>query len=171
MRLFKSILEKEFETLYKGNYSRLIYCAYEILMDEEEAKDVVNSVFSELWKNYSSFRKDNTVSFLFTSVRHRCIDIIRHRNIVYEYEQKYLRETEEGEEEKSSLYSEENIRRMEEALDSFTPQTQAIFRKCYFENKKYQEVAQELGISSSAVHKHIVQGFAKFRRIFLEGKE
>lgn len=53
-----------------------------------------------------------------------------------------------------------------DTLEELTPRTQQIVRLCYVERKKYREVAMELGISESAVKKHIMQALSYMRQKF-----
>ena len=48
-------------------------------------------------------------------------------------------------------------------LSEFTPQTARILELCYFQKKTYNEAAEELHISASAVKKHIVGALKAFR--------
>ncbi len=54
----------------------------------------------------------------------------------------------------------EMIRRLMEHL---TPRTRDVLERHYLQGKKYSEVAMELGISESAVKKHIMQALKLFR--------
>lgn len=49
-------LQNEFGELYKSNYARLFYCAFDIVNDEEWAKDIVSDVFSRAWMDYERLR-------------------------------------------------------------------------------------------------------------------
>lgn len=44
--------------------------------------------------------------------------------------------------------------------------TKGIFIQCYFQNKKYAEVAQEYHISSSGIKKHVMKVLRLIRREF-----
>jgi RNA polymerase sigma-70 factor (ECF subfamily) len=50
-----------------------------------------------------------------------------------------------------------------------TPQTCRIIRMHYEEEQSYKEISDKLGISLSAVNKHIVQGLRKLRSTFKHG--
>ena len=56
----------------------------------------------------------------------------------------------------SDLY-EERMTRIERIIAELGEPTKGIFTRCYFQNKKYDEVAQEYHISSSGVKKHIMK--------------
>jgi RNA polymerase sigma-70 factor (ECF subfamily) len=50
--------------------------------------------------------------------------------------------------------------------ERLTPQTSRIIKMHYNEEKSYKEISNSLGISLSAVNKHIVQGLRKLRSTF-----
>ena len=130
---------KEFEELYTGNYSRLYYYAYQFLNDAEVSRDVVNDAFEYVWKNYENFRKMNVVAILFQSVRNKSIDTFRHNKVEENYVTLYSRmfsEEDVGVDEEN-----EKMERIYKVLDSLSPQTRHIMEECYFNRKKYAEVA------------------------------
>lgn len=59
--------------------------------------------------------------------------------------------------------TEAKIEKMRQLIGTLTPQTRTILEACYFKGKKYADVAEELGISTSAVKKHIVQALKILR--------
>ena len=61
---------------------------------------------------------------------------------------------------------EERIRRIEALIEQLTDPTKSILKECYYENKKYQEVAEKWGISNSGVKKHIMKALKRLREEF-----
>ena len=60
----------------------------------------------------------------------------------------------------------EKIERIYKVLDNLTPQTRHIMEECYFNRKKYAEVAEMLNISPSAVKKHVMKALRLLREEF-----
>ena len=56
--------------------------------------------------------------------------------------------------------------RIHKAISTLTAHTRLILEECYVRRKKYQEVADELNISVSAVRKHIVKALSVLRKEF-----
>ncbi len=159
--------ETEFEDLFKKNYSRLFYCALDWVEDSEAAKDIVSELFSEVWNQYERLRNEKIEAYLYRSVRNRSINYLKHKAVVIQHQQSFLSMKEEFIDEDAAAH-EENLQLIDSTLEQFTPQTRFIFEQCYFKGKKYQEVADLMGISSSAVHKHMNKAFAIFRKAFAE---
>ena len=70
-------LTRQFEELFKKNYSKLYYVALDWVENEESAKDLVNDLFAELWKQYERLQDENVEGYLFQSLRNRCINYLK----------------------------------------------------------------------------------------------
>jgi DNA-directed RNA polymerase specialized sigma24 family protein len=75
-----------FETIYydlfKQHYSALLFYAAR-LVGEDDAEDIVQDVFVELWNNKSKIDFDDHIkSFLYRSVYTRSINFLKHKSVV-----------------------------------------------------------------------------------------
>ena len=136
--------------------------AYILLGDEDEAKDAVQDVFARLWDGTTLLREESQRTFLLTCVRNRCLNIIAQRQSKQEA---MLLLTSEAID--SGKHDEELIEAVNRYVDErLTPQTSRIIKMHYNEDQSYKDISSELGISLSAVNKHIVQGLRKLRSTF-----
>lgn len=79
----------EFENIYVAHYSRMKRFAQEYVIREEDAENIVQDVFLDLWEqNLLLLTHTNLFAYLFTSVKNRCIDFLRHKTIVQNTAQK-----------------------------------------------------------------------------------
>ena len=77
--------------IYREHWQKLYIHAYNLLNDEESAKDVVNDVFcSVLESNERLTTEEDLLPLFFVMVRNRCIDQIRHQNVVHKNAERYL---------------------------------------------------------------------------------
>ena len=151
-----------FERLYKENYARLYYYAFRFLTDEEACKDVVNDVFEKAWRQFDELKTETALAYLYAQVRNRCIDRLRHQEVEEQYAELYRALSEDVFEIRADE-REERLARIEKTIASLTDPTKTILKECYYENKKYQEVADEFGISVSGVKKHIMKALRLLR--------
>ena len=102
-----------------------------------------------------------------TAVKNVCLDYIRKQNIRNRYVLASVQAVgkQSFNPEEVDLH-EEKIQTIMRSLDELTPRTQQIVTMCYVQRKKYREVAEELGISESAVKKHIMQALSYMRQKF-----
>lgn len=155
----------QFEQLYKENYARLYYYSFRFITDEELCKDIVNDVFEKAWQNFEDLRPETTTAYLYTQTRNRCIDYLRHRQVEEQYADFYQIVTEED----TDIVPEEmeeRMQRIEKIIEELTDPTKTILKECYFNHKKYQEVAEEFGISINGVKKHIMKALRLLREEF-----
>src|SRR5690554_2218900 len=73
----------DFEDMYISYYSRMKRFAQEYVILEEDAENIVQDVVLELWEqNLNLLSHTNLFAFLFTSVKNKCIDFLRHKTVV-----------------------------------------------------------------------------------------
>lgn len=151
---------KEFELLYRKNYTRMFHFSLAIVGDEEHARDIVGEVFTKIWDDYDLLNHGNITTLLMTSVRNRSIDYLR-------AEKRHNSNTENI---INALYAdhtfeerEQKIIRIEQEIQKLPQLTRDILVRCYYQHKKYAEVAEELNITHRMVKRHIMNALSKLR--------
>ena len=156
-----------FERLFRDNYGKAYYLALRILHDDEASKDVVADAFELVWRRLQDCEVDKLSSYLLTAVKNVCLDYIRKQNIRNRYVQASVQAVDKQSFDPNEVdLHEEKIQSIMRSLDELTPRTQQIVNMCYVQRKKYREVAEKLGISESAVKKHIMQALSYMRQKF-----
>jgi len=133
---------KTFERFFKENYSLYYFTAYHLLGDEELSRDMVGESVELLWRNCRDGSVAEWRSFLYTTLRNKCIDYLRHQEVRKKYVAFYLAMTPEEVEENDE--EEERMEVLIHRLDALPPLPRRVLDMCYFERKRYQEVAVEL---------------------------
>lgn len=159
--------KSSFERLFRDNYGKAFYLALRILHDDEASKDVVADAFELVWRRLQDGEVDKLSSYLLTAVKNVCLDYIRKQNIRNRYVQASILAVGKLSFNPDEVdLHEEKIQSIMSSLDELTPRTQQIVTMCYVQRKTYREVAEELGISESAVKKHIMQALSYMRQKF-----
>lgn len=144
--------EKQMEQLFRANYERMYRLAFALLHDNEEARDV----FSKLWEH--DVKEETASSYLMQSVKNACLNLIAQKKRDERLQQLLPLEVEQD------AQLEERWQATVHCIDhDLTPQTASVIRLCFGEQMSYKETAEELGISISAVNKHIVKGLRTLR--------
>lgn len=151
----------EFEEIYISHYSRMKYFAQEYVLSAEEAENIVQDVFMELWENNALISSHtNLFSFLFTSVRNRCIDFLRRSTVAQKVKEKIQDEhtlllemkLQSLEYLDDKIFSNNDIEAViENAINSLPDRCREIFVLNKIEGKKQKQIAIELGISIHTV--------------------
>lgn len=157
--------EQQMEQLFHDHYERMYRLAFALLHDNDVAKDVVSDVFSRLWDKQLIPDK----AYLMRSVKNACINIMAKKK--RDERLKLLLPLSEEKLTKEEPYRlEERWQAAVDCIDNdLTNQTASVIRLCYREGMSYKDTAEELGISISAVNKHIVKGLRTLREK-LKGK-
>ena len=163
--------EKQFEEIFRSEYGRMYRAAHILLGDEDEAKDAVQDVFARLWDKTVPLREESLRAFLLTCVRNRCLNIIARKQKQLETVTRLAIDDSTEEAEAWQTKSDDEVTAMVQSYidERLTPQTGRVIRMHYDEDNSYKEISQKLGISISAVNKHIVLGMKKLRQQFKGG--
>ncbi len=156
----------QIESLFKTHYTQMYHLALTMLFDESESKDVVSDVFASLLSSKVIIRENNTKAFLLASVRHRCLNVLQHKQVQERFARLLTEDT-------YTLVSDNTVEeqmQMEELMryvrDNLSPLEQNIFRLRYIKEMTCQEVAESLNVSRQTVHTHLKQSVEKIRTYF-----
>ena len=156
----------QIESLFKTHYTQMYHLALTLLFDEAESKDVVSEVFASLLSGSTIVKADNAKAFLLASVRHRCLNVLKHKQV----HERFARLLTEGTDTPVSDTLVEEQMRMEELMryvrDNLSPMEQNVFRLRYLREMSCQEVAEALNVSRQTVHAHLKQTVEKIRKYF-----
>ena len=149
-----------FEMLYNEQYKSLCHFAQRFVYDLDTAREIVQDVFVRIWEKRNSLPVDISLkSYLYTSVRNKCLDYLKHLNVEYEYEKMRVREVQESGNSSSNaidhpldgLITEELENAIKDAIENLPDKCKGIFEMSRYKGLKYREIAEELNISVKTV--------------------
>ena len=154
LRAFQAGNETAFERVFRMYYKPLRMQAYLILNNEQDAEDQVQQLFLDIW-NRQLFRNvhESLKAYLHTAIRNRCFNCLArasHMNKALEQyaESMTVSATEE--------YDEPVLRHyFQAALNELPRQRSRAFHLVYVEDKKYNQAAEEMGISINSLKSHL----------------
>jgi len=138
-----------FEELFRSYFTPLMLFARKILVDEDDAREVVHKVFIALWEKRDKLDLNTSLkSYLFTSVHNRSLNLLRDRKKFSDEELPEVAGNWDVSTQIEAMELEEKIR---ETIQSLPDKCRQIFELNRFEGLKYSEIAQELNISVKTV--------------------
>lgn len=145
--------KKSFEALFRKHFRGLTYFALEYVKDGDIAREIVQDVFAGLWEKRNSIRLDRSpAAYLGTSVKNRSLNYLRdHKKFDQEILEMEGLDASYHYREHDHLVTEELRERIEKATSELPEKCREVFLKNRVEQKKYQEIADELGISLKTV--------------------
>ena len=157
--------QRKLEKLFKQHYRQMYRLATILLHDDAESKDVVHDIFARLLDDHRDLQEDTAESYLLTSVRNRCLNVIRSRQIQERVERLYLLDldptiipTERLEEELKTLHK--GIGQLE------PPVCRDIILQHFRDGITFKEIARRLGVSETTVYKHLRRALSQLRTHF-----
>jgi RNA polymerase sigma-70 factor (family 1) len=149
--------ERVFETVFKKHYQTLCNYACGILKDMDDAEEVVQSIFLKFWEQRAEIEINVSLkSYLYRAVHNTCLNRLKHLKIQETYRQyvgDYLENTHDSA--TDILDKVELESRIADALEKLPEQCRLIFKMSRFEELKYQEIADRLGLSIKTVENQI----------------
>jgi len=154
--------QRKLQKLFKQHYRQMYRLATILLHDDAESKDVVHDIFAQLLDDHRDLREETAQSYLLTSVRNRCLNVIRSRQIQERVEHLYLLDldtnitpTERLEEELETLYK---------GIDQLEPPVcRDIIMQHFRDGITFKEIANRLGVSETTVYKHLRRALNQLR--------
>ena len=153
--------KQRFERLFKDSYPQMYRMAFSMVEDADDAKDAVSQVFTQMWKGRPNVSEESLSGYLLAATRNQCLHILRQRQLQQQMEEELRQTAEERLRVGASAGLSSNQER--EELLCELQQVRRVLQLHYEEEMTYQETATVLGISPSAVNKHITRSLAKIR--------
>ena len=131
----------------------------------EDAEDLTQEVFMRLSRRFSHLHWGNPDGLVFTVAANALVDheraqrARRHGRHV-EVDPALAADEPTAE---AALDGRQRLRRLVAALDDLHPNARSVFLLCRFENMTQAEAAKRLGLSVSAVEKHMMNALARLR--------
>ena len=151
-----------FSEMYLTYYSKLVRFAREFVILEEDAENITQDVFTDLWERRDSMdHVENMNAYLFRLVKNRCLDHLKHKI----FEQKYVEVMQTSFEIELNLKLQSLDRfdgsdmsvgndteiLVRAAINSLPKRCRDIFLLSRMEGLKYKEISERLGISVNTV--------------------
>lgn len=159
--------ELAFELLFRKYYPRLCGFANKFIGNQQEAEEIIQEVFLNIWKKREYLKLDNEIRpYLYKSVQNLCFNFIEHQKVIESYysviDLVYQNQSEDFNTYESVLYTELQ-KKVDQAMNGLPEQCLKIFRMSREEGLKYQEIAMELGISVKTVETQISRALTKLK--------
>ena len=123
--------------------------AYYYLKNEEDALDVVHDVFLRYYSNPHTIELESPRNFLIVSAKNRALDVIKARKYKDNYIQHNIYMKSDIQEAPKNLENKDIMKKINSILEVMRPLYSRAFKLRYFEDMKFEEVADTLGISVS----------------------
>jgi RNA polymerase sigma-70 factor (family 1) len=154
-----------FDVLYKRYSRRIFKFAYSILKSEEDAKNILQDAFLNLWKNRLQVEKNASVRYyIFTITYNSSISVIRKKARESEFID-HLKSIQEINQQNINLELEyrELTEKLNDIVEHLPQRQKEVYLLHKEEGLKYQEIADKLNISVNTVENHMARALKTIR--------
>ena len=154
--------KQKLETLFRHYYRQMYRLATMLLHDDAESKDIVHDVFAQLLASSAELHEDTAAAFLLTSVRNRCLNVIRDRKIQERVQRLYLLDLDTTII-PTDLFCEETKALTEGFILLAPPVCREVVELHFRDGLTFREIALRLGVSETTVYKHLRHALQQLR--------
>lgn len=168
---FKEGDETAFEKIFKDDYNRVVGFCQQFIGDKDKAKSLAQEAFLKLWLNRGKVETVNGIrSFLYTSAKTDCLNYLRHKKVINNYEDHQLQLKEgqiNGEILESFDFNQLEFAELEtlinQSISELPEKCRQVFSMSRLEGKKNSEIASELDISVKSVEANVTRALKVLR--------
>lgn len=154
MQQFRAGSEDAFTTVYRRLYQRVYWFARKFVAEKEDARDLTAETFVQLWQHNNTFPTlDAVAAFLYITVRNKCYNLLKHRQMKAGRREELLRLLNEREQDD---FFEEQVQlqlvsRIYKEVNKLAPRMKEVFLLSYRDGLKPAEIAERLQIKVQTV--------------------
>jgi RNA polymerase sigma-70 factor, ECF subfamily len=146
--------ESAFEKVFKDNFKKLQSYAITIVGDESVAEEMVQNVFFKLWDRSEKINIQSSIAaYLYRAVYNESCNYLKHQKVkqgFLNYSKHAMSDISTEKASKKVLVTELE-HRIKNALNDLPEQCRTVFQLSRFEELKYQQIADTLGVSIKTV--------------------
>ncbi|MGM1430218.1 RNA polymerase sigma factor [Sphingobacterium lactis] len=150
----ESTREEAFRLLLKKYQQKIYWHVRRMVIDHDDADDVVQDIFIKVWRNLEKFREDSQLyTWLYRIATNECITFLN----------KKKQKQSVSLDDESSAYLSDSLAdgayfngdkaqmKLQQALLTLPDKQRLVFNMKYFEDMKYEEISNVLGTSVGAL--------------------
>lgn len=171
--LWKNGDESAFNHLFKLHFQKLLRFSSRYILDPELAKEMAMDVMFKAWQKKDELAHDrpSLEPFLFHLLKAAIIDQFRKKSLSVLPIDEMLREPASNERADDLICYRELSNLYQQSLNSLSPQRRLVFQMRQQQGMSYQEIADELQISSKTVNRHLSDSFHTVRNFLRKNGE
>lgn len=157
--------QRSFTVLF-NYYQQFVYgFGKRLTRSEEMALNITQDVFMKIWERRVGLREvENFPAYLNRLVRNRSFNMLRDlsaqakQTVDLSEADAYVQE-----DTLQQLDYDETLKLVNEAVEGLAPQQKLAYQLCHRQGLKYEQAAEEMGISAQTVHVHMKLALKKIR--------
>ena len=173
VKMLKQRNPEAFRAVYDKYYSRILFYCLGYVTEKNIAEEITQDTFVKLWEK-SELLPDDTMfqPLLYRIARNNSLNYLKHLKVTQKYNKLQMYRQSEielniyalADESAELIISQELEAKILRVIDSFPPACKKVFELSRIDEKKYSEIAEELGIAVKTVENQIQKALKILRR-------
>jgi RNA polymerase sigma-70 factor (ECF subfamily) len=159
-----------FDYIFNYYYSSLCTFSMQYINDHEMVEDLVQDLFVNLWSEAPNINiRSSLKSYLFASVRNRCLDFLKHKKVSEKHRTYHLYSADSNENSTDHYFSESELRQtLHKSLEKLSPRCREIFELSRMHGLSNKDISEKLEISKRTVELQISNALKILRKELVE---
>lgn len=172
LRLIALSDEFAFEEIYKRYWDKIYVVAFHRLRNLQEAEDVVQTIFLNLWKRRSSLPSPLHIrAYLSAAAKYEILNRLAKESRYLDYQNHIVRQLHVGENTTQQMLSFDELQKtIEQTVRALPEKCQLVYRLSRESNLTEKEIAQEMNISTKTVETHLTKAMKVLRKAILKAR-
>lgn len=146
----KSSFDRLFNKYWENSYNE----AYKRLKDKDQAKDVVQEIFTHIWIKRETLQIENLPAYLNVAIRNKIFKLAAKQKLSHPFFDLFDN-IEEARSSDGPLLTKEFLKSYDALVNTLPSKKQLIFRLRHHEDMSTKEIAQQLGLSRKTVQNQL----------------
>ena len=160
--------EQAFQQLFDRHWKPLYAFVYRLINDEDQAKDILQNSFMEIWKRRDSLYVDESLMPLLTKIaKNEVITLFRRDKVRLAGDEVLIGNLQRFEAADDRLIASELQQEIDKELIKMPINMRQCFRLSKYENRSVKEIAIELRLSEQTVKNNISEALKRLRASLL----
>lgn len=153
---YAELFNRQWENVYNMVYSRI--------SDRAVTEEMAQEIFMKLWDKRADLAIDNFSAYLYTCVKHRCINYIESKIARKKHWEHYKVFLPLQDDSTNRTIAFNDLREaLEKGLNTIPKKSKMIFRLSRFEGQSVKEIAEQMNLSEKAIQYHLTRSVKELR--------
>ncbi|MFT4023142.1 MAG: sigma-70 family RNA polymerase sigma factor [Flavihumibacter sp.] len=151
---------KSFDALFERYWEWAYAEAFKRTKNPEDAKDIVQDIFADLWRRRESLDIQHVHAYLQVSVRNRVLKLLRKKSVQHSFFDFFQHQDQVADKADLQVLWKEFAASFDHIVDALPPKRRKIFRLHFMQEVPFIDIACQMGVSQKTVQNQFTRAMA-----------
>jgi RNA polymerase sigma-70 factor (ECF subfamily) len=156
--------EDAFAELFHRHWDNVYQMVYSRIKERAVTEEMAQEIFMKFWDKRAELEVDNFSAYLYTCVKHRCLNYIESRIVRKKHWDRYKVFLPRHDDSTNKTIDFNDLREaLEKGLNTIPTKSKMIFRLNRFEGQSVKDIAGQMNLSEKAIQYHLTRSVKELR--------